>query len=634
MLKTIPTPTGETPELILNTRRNLVLIGNELVTEITIDTRDDARLEVKQHAGKVIVDCDKDVQITVPDQSLIRLQTARGNAELKKLRGDVDIDRVRGNLRLEDVNTSHINRVDGNLDAKNLGIAFSCEGVGGNATVKGAACPIELRAGGNLELQDVTGIVRGNAGGDARLKIHLPHDSPIKVTLNAGGQARLDVKGGDDDIRMTVTAGGNIDCNLDEGLNARVNIASGAGFKNLKFGEGDGLIELSCGGNANLKGVGEADHTHTWEPGGSERTAKTIRLGEKRTVVFEVGIDLKLEGYEGDEVIVERGGSEVHDVDGEIHIEAGMGCRARVPNNTVVRANVGVDCQVRNFEGELNIDAGASARVKGFVGIANIQAGAEAKIDFEPTGDSKIEAGADVRCWIPVDANVTVNLSDMKGERTETFGDGTIKLDLGAGVSAKVMDIDNLGGSGVNINYDKDYGFKTNISPEIEKQILEFTAEMTTAAARLSEGVSTIPMPDWLKGEVGDMHRRVEEATRRAQERIARRIESATRRAQRKAEKAGKSGVQMRGDFDIDLPFFKVRINNDSPEPPTPPRPPDAPRPPEPPTPPSPFASSRPTSERTSEPVSNEERMTILRMLEQKKITAEQAAQLLAAMGE
>ena len=55
---------------------------------------------------------------------------------------------------------------------------------------------------------------------------------------------------------------------------------------------------------------------------------------------------------------------------------------------------------------------------------------------------------------------------------------------------------------------------------------------------------------------------------------------------------------------------------------PTPPEPPEAPVPPEPPMPPA--APANPTSE---------ERLMILRMLEEKKITAEQAAQLLTALG-
>jgi hypothetical protein len=227
-----------------------------------------------------------------------------------------------------------------------------------------------------------------------------------------------------------------------------------------------------------------------------------------------------------------------------------------------------------------------------------------------------------------------VKLEDMRGERTQVFGDGAIKIDVSAGMTAKVLDASDLDGAGINFNYNSDYGWVTNISPEIEKQVLEFTSQMTSAAARLSEGVSTIPMPDWLKGEVGDMHRRVEEATRRAQERIARRIESATRRAERKAQKAGKRGVQVSGDFDIDLPFFKRKIEFTTEFP----RPPEPSTPPTPPSPPSPFTATRPTTSATTEtkrePISNEERMTILRMLEQKKITAEQAAQLLAAMGE
>jgi hypothetical protein len=288
------------------------------------------------------------------------------------------------------------------------------------------------------------------------------------------------------------------------------------------------------------------------------------------------------------------------------------------------------------LDGLVNIDAGASVQVRGVTGQVHVEAGADAKVEFTPQGydgESSVEAGATAKCWVPKDVKINVHLSDMSGERTQQIGTDaegpTNNLHIEAGVTARVLDEAPISDDGINIGYIKDRGWVAEMGPEIEKQILEFSSQMTSAANQLAEAVSTIPVPDWLKGEMGDMRKRVEEATRRAQERINRRMETATRRAARRASKAGKR-VQINGDFDIDLPFFKKRweFNTDFPKPPTPsapPMPPSAPTPPTPSVPPTP--PTRPV-------VTNAERMAILRMLEQKKITAEQAAELLAALGE
>jgi hypothetical protein len=101
---------------------------------------------------------------------------------------------------------------------------------------------------------------------------------------------------------------------------------------------------------------------------------------------------------------------------------------------------------------------------------------------------------------------------------------------------------------------------------------------------------------DW-SGFGDRISRQVEQATSRA----AKRVEEAARRAERHAERQvrhGKSGLEV-GRWNWD---FKG-----TPKPPTPPTPP-------------------------SEPVSEDERMAILKMLAEKKITAQQAEELLNAL--
>jgi flagellar motility protein MotE (MotC chaperone) len=124
--------------------------------------------------------------------------------------------------------------------------------------------------------------------------------------------------------------------------------------------------------------------------------------------------------------------------------------------------------------------------------------------------------------------------------------------------------------------------------------------------------------PGEFPGISSDMHerisRRIEEATRRAlkasvrtqeqSERVQRRVEAAMRRAEEKMRSAERRTMHM----GISVGRWGVNINR--------------PVPPVPPTPPAP----------PSEPVTDEERLTILKLLQEKKISLQEAEKLLAAL--
>jgi hypothetical protein len=94
---------------------------------------------------------------------------------------------------------------------------------------------------------------------------------------------------------------------------------------------------------------------------------------------------------------------------------------------------------------------------------------------------------------------------------------------------------------------------------------------------------------------------RAQEKMRRGQERLERKLAAAQRKSEQRADRR-----------------FGAHRHSWSFTWPTPPTPPGAPRP--------------PAGASDQEPVKDEERLAILRMLEQKKITLEQAEQLLAAL--
>ena len=640
---------GLTPELVIQSRRNLTIEGDVASAEITANAPDEANLTVSQSGNTIFVESDRELTLKVPTNANVRVDRARGNAELRNLAGQTHIQHVNGNLYLANLGFTQVNKVDGNLHADQLSGELKCEGVGGNATLNKINGGVSVSCGGSGDVLDAAGDVRVHAGGGIRVRLR--EVSEARISASAGGSIKLEAPTLNT-VHFDGNAGGNIDCRLGAGVNAVVRIADSRGFHNLNLGNGDGAssIRCTCGGsvtiqagdenvfrsNSDERGFGSASSGPNRGPG---RSVKTIPLGSAREVVFEVGVDVKIEGHDGADVIIEQQTGRVNltDREGTIHIESDISCTARVPNNTHLHIQSGAGVTINRFKGELDIEAGAHAHVREFVGQLRVEAGADAKVNFVPEGDgeSSIHAGVTARCWIPEEANLDIQIKDSSGERTITFGKGEIKgkLSIEAGMQAKVMTASGDEAEGdvaFQFGFGKNGDFMASVSPEVEQQILSFTSQMTSAAQQFAHQFSSIPMPDWLKGEVFDMQRRVVDATERAQDKINRKIDSATRRATRQAEKFGRREGFMGG-------FGEGWAPPEPPMPPTPPTPPEAPIRPEAPRAAEPMATPAPAPTAApaprQEPVSNEERMVILRMLEQKKISAEQAAQLLAAMG-
>jgi len=111
------------------------------------------------------------------------------------------------------------------------------------------------------------------------------------------------------------------------------------------------------------------------------------------------------------------------------------------------------------------------------------------------------------------------------------------------------------------------------------------------------------------------VNRHVEEAMRRADERIA----AAMKRVEDRTRAMNRDGV-----IPPIPPVGRPRKSILTPEPPTPPGPPAPAKPATPPM--------SPTGRPAKAVVSEEERMLILTMLQEKKITAEEAAKLLEAL--
>jgi len=273
-----------------------------------------------------------------------------------------------------------------------------------------------------------------------------------------------------------------------------------------------------------------------------------------------------------------HGDMSLRDLDGNVTIESisdDLSIRA-VRGNLYVKNSHG-DISIHDVSGDVVIDSVADdLALRGARGDIRVNVGEDVVVYLEPKADCEysIHAGDDILLVLPKNANATLTMRgdeifmDWQGIENDDATERVVTLGDG---SAKITL--NAGGE-VRISNRADAGDSAD--------------EFGNFA-----GLNF----DW-SGFGEKISRQVEQATARA----AKRVEEAARRAERHAERQvrrGKGGLVIGGRWDWDL--------KGAPKPPTPPSPP-------------------------SEPVSEDERMAILKMLAEKKITADQAEQLLAAL--
>jgi hypothetical protein len=242
------------------------------------------------------------------------------------------------------------------------------------------------------------------------------------------------------------------------------------------------------------------------------------------------------------------------------------------------------DVSIRDVDGTVTLDSVADdLALRGARGNIKVNVGEDVVVYLEPKPDGvySVNAGDDILLVLPKSANATVTMQgdeiDVDWQGIEKDEEATERVVVLGDGSAKIS---LSSGGDVRLTNRADAG--------------ESAEEFGNFA-----GLNF----DW-SGFGDRISRKVTEATSRA----TKRVEEATRRAERHAERharhaehAGhpKSGLIV-GRWNWD---FKG-----TPKPPTPPTPP-------------------------SEPVSEDERMAILKMLAEKKITAQQAEELLSAVG-
>lgn len=311
----------------------------------------------------------------------------------------------------------------------------------------------------------------------------------------------------------------------------------------------------------------------------------SLRVPKGASFQFKkVSGDASMRGVKGgiqlDEI---EGDLSVRDVDsvsiGIIHADFSL----RGSSGDLYVKNAHGDVSIRDVEGNINLESVADdLAVRGVKGNVKVNVGEDVIVYLEPKADGNysVVAGDDILLVLPTDSNATLSIQgdsidvDLPGvEQDEDASERTVVLGDG---SAKIL---LSAGGDVRVSDREDAG--------------RFAQDFGNFA-----GLNV----DW--SDFGDriasqMERAAEQVARQA-ERAARRAEEAGRRAERHAERHAR---KWRGKVNVGRWNWEIGPTGVI-KPPTPP----------------------------TEPVAEEERMVILKMLQEKKISAAEADELLKAL--
>lgn len=347
-----------------------------------------------------------------------------------------------------------------------------------------------------------------------------------------------------------------------------------------------------------------------------------VRLPQDtRLTVEKVDGDARIK-YLEEAIIIERvsGSLELRDV-GPVEAEqvAGELIVKRVAGDLKV-ASVGGSAVVRDVEGACSIEVGGELDGRDLEGDVHAIVGGSARLRLALLLGKhyQVTAGGEIYCRVSDDASLKVGLTSgaqnirvRVGGDTSTLSQSSHQVTMGDGQAEMKL---TAGGGIVFESREVDWGEQFDLHAELADQVTEqVESEMRTHGAmldkqmeelhrRLSEmnlpGVEVDRLLERTRQATERSNQRAQDKLRRAQDRMQRKIEATARKAELKARAAERRSRS--GGFAWN---FEWR--------PSVPGEPPRPEPPQ---------------------VSDEERLMILRMLQEKKISVEEAEHLLAAL--
>jgi hypothetical protein len=294
-----------------------------------------------------------------------------------------------------------------------------------------------------------------------------------------------------------------------------------------------------------------------------------------------VGGDFAITGIEGEVAVRTVGGDVVGRRSGQLTFETvGGSASIRAVAGHLSVDSMGGDARIDGVEGDARLRSiGGDLKLAQASGVVDINAGGDARVAFSPHGkqESSIAAGGDIDCHLGAEASVEVYLSvggDLRlavpSEMESTSKGSIVKLGKGEATLKLSSGGDlNLRSGGEGVNLDLGDAIAARIGAEMQAEMAELEVQLRDFGDRVESDFNT--------------------------ERIAQKMQRAVDKAQRKAEKARNRAERKMNK----LSTRQVDIN---------------------------FGRQKRSSSM------EEERLMILRMIEQGKISVEEAETLLQAL--
>ena len=360
-----------------------------------------------------------------------------------------------------------------------------------------------------------------------------------------------------------------------------------------------------------------------------------VRCDDDCTLQTPMGATLEVHSVGGDAVMTRvHGGAQINQIGGDLRLnemgalvidQVGGDLAAHQVHGDLRVQAVGGDGKVANVQGACQILTGGDLHLSGVSGNIQVEAGGDVNLRLNPTAQQsyQVEAGGDILCRLPENSHVKIQATcggeivvkrlpapvrRAEQELTFTIGTGEATLTLSAGGDISLLGQGasaewdaargNEFGAGFGAEFGADFGER---AAQIAQQVVgQVERQMDHLARQMDEKFAHFGS-DEIAGRVQE---RVQSAMRKAEERIAeamRHTEHRVHEAERRAdERHARHGSAWRGV-----------------QPPPPPRPSKAPKAPQP---------------NAPQPVDDEERRMILRMVSEGKVSVEQADRLLAAL--
>ena len=404
----------------------------------------------------------------------------------------------------------------------------------------------------------------------------------------------------------------------------------------------------ACAGDLAIAAAAEPEVIIALEgdDGDIQREGETLRMrsGGDCRITCPPASTVTLRGVGGDLSVSDLGGTlAVESVGGDVSLRGAGMVTIRSAASDVSARDVAGDLRIENVESDLearrvdgrlivkSVGGDLSARTLGGFEIDDVGGDASIETDMQAGRTYRAHAGGDLTLRLPPHVSAQFQLSaggeiEKRVEFTEwqgnahagqgLMGSGEARVELSAGGDLMLLPLRSDTDFDFNINFDA-------IGSEIAAKMGQFEHELEAKMEKLSEQISR--MAEMGAHELESRLRRanIEQAGRhaeRAAERIREQAERARQHAERAAERARRQAERTRRraerhgkrhgfQFHVDLtpPGAPSRAGRAAPPPPPPPR------------------AAQPAA-------TEEERLMILHMLEQRKISADEADRLLNAL--